>query len=36
MEIFYDNSKKISYEEMYGKTNETNDNYGYDLIKNRW
>lgn len=26
MGIFYDNSKKISYEEMYGKTNETNDN----------
>ena len=26
MGIFYDNSKKISYEEMYGKTNKTNDN----------
>ena len=26
MGIFYDNSKKISYEEIYGKTNKTNDN----------
>lgn len=26
MGIFYDNSKKISYEEMYGQINENNDN----------
>lgn len=25
MGIFYDNSKKISYEEMYGQINETNE-----------